>query len=46
MLVITYVSILVKKTDYNKKDSEIENKIDHDHDKYVPSRQILVPRTS
>ena len=46
MLVITYVSILVKKTDYNKKNSEIENKIDHDHDKYIPSRQILVSRTS
>ena len=48
MLVITYVSNLVKKTDYNTKNSEIENKIgdDHDHDKYIPSRQILVPRTS
>ena len=40
MLVITYVSNLVKKTDYNTKNSEIENKIgdDHDHDKYIPSR--------
>ena len=48
MLVITYVSNLVKKTDYNTKNSEIENKIgdDHDHDKYIPSQQILVPRTS
>ena len=28
---------LVKKTDYNKKTNEIENKIatDHDHDKYI-----------
>ena len=30
-------SNLVKKTDYNTKISEIENKIttDHDHDKYI-----------
>ena len=48
MLVITYVSNLVKKNDYNTKNSEIENKIgdDHDRDKYIPSRQILVSRTS
>ena len=31
------VSNLVKKTDYNTKPSEVENKIafDHDHDKYI-----------
>ena len=34
---ISNVSILVKKTGYNTKISEIENKIttDHDHDKYI-----------
>ena len=26
---------LVKKTDYNTKINEIENKINHDHDKYI-----------
>ena len=36
---IPNISNLVKKTDYNKKISEIENKIttDHDHDKYIIS---------
>ena len=34
---ISNVSSLVKKTGYNTKISEIENKIttDHDHDKYI-----------
>ena len=36
------VSNLVKKTDYNTKISEIENKIttDHDHDKYITTQQL------
>ena len=33
---ILNVNNLVRKTDYNTKNSEIENKItDHDHDKYI-----------
>ena len=37
---IPNVSNLVKKTDYNTKISEIENKIttDHDHDKYITTQ--------
>ena len=37
---ITSVSNLVKKTDYNTKISETENKIttDHDHDKYITTQ--------
>ena len=36
------VSNLVKKTDYNIKISEIENKItaDHDHDKYITTHEF------
>ena len=36
------VSNLVKKTDYNTKISEIENKIttDHDHDKYITTQEF------
>ena len=36
------VSNLVKKTDYNTKISEIENKIttDHDHDKYITTEEF------
>ena len=39
---IPNVSNLVKKTDYNTKISEIENKIitDHDHDKYVATHEF------
>ena len=39
---IPNVSNLVKKTDYNTKISEIENKIitDHDHDKYITTREL------
>ena len=35
------VSSLVKKTDYNTKISEIENKVsDHDHDKYITTSEF------
>ena len=35
------VSSLVKKTDYNTKISDIENKItDHNHDKYISTSEI------
>ena len=36
------VSNLVKKTDYNTKISEIENKIttDHDHDQYISTKEF------
>ena len=39
---IPNVSNLVKKTDYNTKISEIENKIttDHDHDKYITTEEF------
>ena len=39
---IPNVSNLVKKTDYNTKISEIENKIttDHDHDKYITTQEF------
>ena len=39
---IPNVSNLVKKTDYNIKISEIENKIatDHDHDKYITTQEF------
>ena len=38
---IPNVSNLVKKTDYNTKISEIENKTtDHDHDKYITSPEF------
>ena len=38
---IPNVSNLVKKTGYNTKISEIENKItDHDHDKYITSPEF------
>ena len=39
--------VLVKKTDYNTKISEIENKVsDHNHDKYIttPEFSILAAR--
>ena len=35
-------SDLVKKTDYNTKISEIENKInDHDHTKYITTQNLI-----
>ena len=35
------VSSLVKKTDYNTKSSEIENKVnDHNHDKYITTPEF------
>ena len=35
------VSSLVKKTDYNTKISEIENKVnDHNHDKYITTQEF------
>ena len=38
---ISDVSSLVKKTDYNTKISKIENKVsDHDHDKYMTTSEI------
>ena len=39
---IPNVSNLVKKTDYDTKISEIENKIttDHDHDTYITSQEF------
>ena len=39
---ISNVSNLVKKTDYNKKITEIENKIatDHDHDKCITTQEF------
>ena len=38
---IPNVSNLVKKTDYNRKICEIENKItDHDHDKYITTQEF------
>ena len=39
---IPNVSNLVKKTDYNTKISEIENKIttNHDHDKYITAQEF------
>ena len=39
---IANVSNLVKKTDYNTKIGEIENKIttDHDHDKYITTKEF------
>ena len=39
---IPNVSNLVKKTDYNTKISEIENKIttSHDHDKYITTQEF------
>ena len=39
---IPNVSNLVKKTDYNTKISEVENKIttDHDHDKYITTQEF------
>ena len=39
---ITYVSNLVKKTDYDTKISEIEKKIttDHGHDKYITTQEF------
>ena len=39
---IPNVSNLVKKSDYNTKISEIENKIttDHDHDKYITTQEF------
>ena len=39
---IPNVNNLVKKTDYNTKISEIENKIttDHDHDKYITTQEF------
>ena len=43
------VSSLVKKTDYNTKISEIENKVnDHNHDKYIttPEFNTLAARVS
>ena len=37
------VSSLVKKTDYNKKISEIENKVnDHNHDKYITTTEFNI----
>ena len=38
------VSNLVKKTDYNTKISEIENKIttEQDHNKYITTQKILL----
>ena len=40
---IPNVSNLVKKTEYNTKISEIENKIttDHDHDKYITTQELI-----
>ena len=37
------VSNLVKKTDYNTKISELENKVttDHDHDKYITTQEVI-----
>ena len=38
---ILNVSILVKKTDYNTKISDIENKTnDHDHNKYITTQEF------
>ena len=38
---IPHVNNLVKTTDYNKKISETENKVnDHDHDKYISSPEV------
>ena len=39
---IPNVSNLLKKTDYNRKISEIENKItnDHDHDNYITTQEF------
>ena len=38
---IPYVSNLVKKTDYDTKASEIENKLtDHNHDKYITTLEF------
>ena len=38
---IPYVSSLAKKTDYNTKISEIENKVsDHNHDKYITTSEF------
>ena len=39
---IPNVSNLAKKTDYNKKICEIENKVtaDHDHDKYITTQEF------
>ena len=35
------VSNLVKKTDYNTKNNEIEKKVlDHDHDKYITTSEF------
>ena len=38
---IPHVSSLVKKTDYNTKICEIENKVsDYDHDKYITTSEF------
>ena len=38
----------MKKTDYNKKISETENKItaDHDHDKYITNKELTLKNFS
>ena len=44
--IIPNVSNLVKKTDYDTKISEIENKIttNHDHDKYITTREFNIKK--
>ena len=37
---IPSVSNLVKKTDYNTKVTEIENKLNHNHDKYIDTSEF------
>ena len=40
---ITNVSNFVKKTDYNTKISDIENKITNDHDQYITTQEFNKP---
>ena len=40
---IPNISSLVKKTDYNKKISELEKKLtDHDHGKYITTPEFML----